>query len=176
MVDLRATLTDVVVVRRRTESDLDVLEQLTARVRAADDYPTYLPDDDYRRFLTRPAQLAAWVAELDERICGHVALRPESSPTVMRVLRDAGIVGDVGVVARLLVDPDARRRGVAQELLQVARTAAVTQQRAPVVEVVESAQAAIAMYRSAGWVEVGRTSLLLPDGRQLRGLVFAAGD
>jgi GNAT superfamily N-acetyltransferase len=164
----------VVVVRRRTEADLEVLGQLTARVRAADDYPTYLPDDDYRRFLKRPAQLAAWVAELDGRICGHVALNPGASPAVMRALHDAGIVGDVGVVARLLVDPDARRRGVARDLLQTARAEAVAQQRAPVLDVVESAQAAIALYRSAVWVEVGPTSLLLPDGRELRELVLAA--
>jgi ribosomal protein S18 acetylase RimI-like enzyme len=164
----------VVVVRRRTDGDLDALEQLTGRVRATDDYPTYLPGDDYRRFLTRPAQLAAWVAELEGRICGHVALNPEASPAVMRVLRDAGIVGDVGVVARLLVDPDARRRGVARELLQTARAEAVSRRRAAVLDVVESAHAAIAMYRGAGWVEVGRTSVVLPDGRELGELVFAA--
>jgi GNAT superfamily N-acetyltransferase len=169
-----ARLADVVEVRRRTDGDLDVLEQLTARVRAADDYPTYLPDEDYRRFLTQPAQLAAWVAELDDRICGHVAVNPESSPAVMRVLRDAGIAGNVGVVARLLVDPDARRRGVARELLQTARAEAVAQQRTPVLDVVESSHAAVAVYRSAGWVEVGRASLVLPDGRELRELVFAA--
>jgi len=50
----------------------------------------------------------------------------------------------------------------------------VAQQRAPVLDVVESAHAAIALYRSAGWVEVGRTSLSLSDGRELRELVFAA--
>jgi len=164
----------VVVVRRRTDGDFDAHEQVTTRVRAADDYPRYLPGDDYHRFLTRPAPLAAWVAELNDRICGHVALTAGSSPAVMRVLRDAGIADEVGVVARLLVDPDARRLGIARDLLQTARAEAVAQQRAPVLDVVESAHAAIALYRSAGWVEVGRTPLLLPDGRELRELVFAA--
>ena len=169
-----ARLTDAFVVRRRTDGDLDVLEQVTARVRAADDYPTYLPGDDYRRFLTRPAPLAAWVAELDDRICGHVAFSARSSPAVVGVLRDAGITGEVGVVARLLVDPGTRRLGIARELLHTARAEAVAQQGAAVLDVVESSHAAIALYWSAGWVEVGRTSLLLPDGRQLRELVFAA--
>ena len=48
------------VVRRRTDVDLDALAQVVARVRAADDYPTYLPGDDYHRFLTRPEPLEAY--------------------------------------------------------------------------------------------------------------------
>jgi hypothetical protein len=43
-----------------------------------------------------------------------------------------------------------------------------------VLEVVESQHAAIALYRRSGWGEVGRTSLSLPDGRDLSELVFAA--
>ncbi len=164
-----------IIIRRRTDRDLDALERITACVRAVDDYPTYLhDDDDYRRFLTRQASLAAWVAELDHRVCGHVALNPESSPAVMRVLRDAGIVGAVGAVARLLVDPAARRRGVARQLLQTARDEAVAQHRAAVLDVLESSHAAIALYRRAAWVEVGRTAVLLPDGREVGELVFAA--
>ena len=162
----------VVVVRRRTDDDLAALVQITARVRATDDYPTYLPDDDYHRFLTRPVSLEAWVAERDGRICGHVALNAQTSPSAMQVLRDTDIDGPIGAVARLLVDPDFRRQGVAGELLQTVRTAARSQQRAPVIEVVESSHAAIALYRSAGWVELGQTTLSLPDGRELSELVF----
>jgi ribosomal protein S18 acetylase RimI-like enzyme len=90
----------------------------------------------------------------------------------MQVLHDHGIVGPLGAIARLLVDPDARGRGFARALLQTARSAAVTQHRVPVLEVVESSQAAIALYRRSGWVEVGRASLALPDGGELRELVF----
>jgi GNAT superfamily N-acetyltransferase len=163
------------VVRRRTDIDLDALAQVVARVRAADDYPTYLPGDDYHRFLTRPEPLEAWVSEWDARICGHVALNAQPSPGAMQVLHDAGIVGPLGAIARLLVDPDARGRGIARALLQTARSAAVTQHRVPVLEVVESSHAAIALYRRSGWVELGRTALALPDGRELRELVFASG-
>ena len=167
------TLTGVMVVRRRTDVDLDALAQVVARVRAADDYPTYLPGDDYHRFLTRPEPLEAWVFEWDARICGHVALNAQPSPGAMQVLHDGGIVGPLGAIARLLVDPDARGRGIARALLQTAASAAVTQHRVPVLEVVESSHAAIALYRRSGWVELGRASLALPDGRELRELVFA---
>jgi GNAT superfamily N-acetyltransferase len=162
------------VVRRRTDVDLDALAQVVARVRATDAYPTYLSGHDYHRFLTRPEPLEAWVSEWDARICGHVALNAQPSPGAMQVLREAGIVGPVGAIARLLVDPDARGRGIARALLGTARSAAVTQHRVPVLEVVESSHAAIALYRRSGWVEVGRTALALPDGRDLRELVFAS--
>ena len=162
----------MVVVRWRTVEDFAALVQITARVRATDDYPTYLPDDDYHRFLSRPESLQAWVAERDGRICGHVALNAQASSGVMQLLRDAHVDGPIGAVARLLVDPAFRRQGVAGELLQTARAAAQSQQRTPVIEVVESSHAAIALYRSAGWVELGRTALLLPDGRVLSELVF----
>jgi len=163
-----------VFVRPRTDADLDALEQVAARVRAADDYPTYLPGDDYRRFLTRPAPLEAWVAEWDGRVCGHVALTERSSPAVVEVLRQAGVAGTLGVVARLLVDPDVRRRGIARSLLQTARTAAVAEQRVPVLDVVDSHHAAVALYRRSGWVELGRAAVTLPDGRELHELVFTA--
>ena len=78
-------LSGVVVVRRRTDDDLAALVQITARVRATDDYPTYLRGDDYNRFLTRPESLEAWVAERDGRICGHVALNAQVSPGAMQV-------------------------------------------------------------------------------------------
>ena len=166
-------LSDVAVVRRRTDDDLAALVQITAQVRATDDYPTYLPGDDYHRFLSRPESLQAWVAEQDGRICGHVALNAQASPGAMQVLRDAGISGPIGAVARLLVDPRFRRLGVAGELLQTVRAAALSQQRMAMIEVVESSHAAIALYRSAGWVELGRATLSLPDGRELSELVFA---
>ena len=161
------------VVRRRTDVDLDALAEVVARVRAADAYPIYVPGDEYHRFLTRPEPLEAWVSEWDARICGHVALNAQPSPGAMQVLHDAGIVGPLGAIARLLVDPDSRGRGIARALLLTARSAAVAQRRVPVLEVVESSHAAIALYRRSGWVEVGRTSLALPDGHELRELVFA---
>ena len=163
----------MLVVRRRTDVDLVALAQLVERVREADDYPTYLPGDDYHRFLTRPKPLEAWVSEWDARVCGHVALNARASPGAMQVLHDAGIGGPLGAIARLLVDPDLRGRGIARALLQTARSAAVAQHRVPVLEVVESSPAAIALFRRSGWVEVGRAALALPDGRELRELVFA---
>ncbi|MGH9920395.1 MAG: GNAT family N-acetyltransferase, partial [Nitrososphaerales archaeon] len=134
-------------VRARTTADLDDLVEVAARVRAVDLYPLYLPDDDLHRFLTRPVPLSAWVAEVDHRVVGHVSLNSESNPQVMKVLRQSGITGDVGVVARLLVEPAARRRGLGALLLEQARSEAEAQGRTPVLDVVASATSAIALYR-----------------------------
>jgi len=78
--------------------------------------------------------------------------------------------------ARLLVDPDFRRRGVARALMQTARSAAVADQRVPVLEVVDSPPAAIAVYRDSGWVQIGRLSVPLQDGGVLHGLVFTSDE
>ena len=107
------------------------------------------------------------MAEWHGHVCGHVALTERSSPAVMAVLRRAGIDGAIGVVARLLVDPDVRRRGVGRALLQTAQSAAVAQHRLAVLDVVGSHRAAVALYRGAGWVELGGAAASLPDGREL---------
>ena len=156
-------MTGVLVVRRRTDVDLDALAQVVARVRAADDYPTYLPGDDYHRLLTRPEPLEAWVSEWNSDICGHVALNTQPSPGAMQVLHDAGIVGPLGAIARLLVDPDVRA-GVSPERCCKRRNPRRSEASPPVLEVVESSHAAIALYRQSGWVELGRTSLALRTG------------
>jgi GNAT superfamily N-acetyltransferase len=92
----------------------------------------------------------------------------------MEVIRQAGIVGAIGVIARLLVDPDVRRQGIARALLQTARAAAVSQNGVPVLDVVETDHAAVALHRRSGWVELGRVAVSLPEGRELHELVFAA--
>ena len=113
------------VVRRRTDVDLDALAQVVARARAADTYPIYLPGDDYHRFLTRPEPLEAWVSEWDARICGHVALNAQPSPGAMQVLHDVGIVGPLGAIALAAGRSQRPRgRGIARALLLMVRTPA----------------------------------------------------
>ena len=85
-------------VRPRLSRDLEALVEVAARVRDRDGYPAYLPHDDFHGFLTTPAAVAAWVAEVDDTVVGHVALNFESHPAAMAVLRGAGIAGDLRVV------------------------------------------------------------------------------
>ena len=80
------------------------------------------------------------MSEWNYDICAHVALNAQPSPGAMQVLHDAGIVGPLGAIARLLVDPVVRRRGIGRALLRTARSEPVTQHRIPVLEVVESSR------------------------------------
>ncbi len=161
-------------IRARAAVDLTPLVDVAARVRARDGYPAYLPGGDFQRFLTRPPALAAWVVEVDGQVAGHVSLLTESHHQAMAVVRSSGITGEVGVVARLLVDPRFRRRGLGARLLEQARSEAVVRGLVPVLDVVASATAAVGLYRARGWAEIGRCTFALPAGPSVEELVFAA--
>ena len=93
--------------------------RLTRVAHELDRYPMFLPID-FRRFISAPDALAAWVAEDDGEVIGHVALRPSSSEAVLAMAVEVLRVPPdrLGVVARLLVSPEHRRRGVARSLLR----------------------------------------------------------
>ena len=158
-------------IRLRTGSDIDELVALASRVRAIDGYPVYLPNGDFHRFLSTSQALAAWVAEAGGRIVGHVATKSDSNQVVMNVVRGAGIGGEIGVIARLLVDPSTRRQGIGAKLLDVARSHIVALDRTPVLSVVAGAAPAISLYRRTGWSEIGEATFEMP-GQTVTELVF----
>jgi ribosomal protein S18 acetylase RimI-like enzyme len=92
----------------------------------------------------------------------------------MDVIRAAGISGEVGVVARLLVDPGARRMGMGTQLLEQARLHLASQGRKPVLDVVASSSA-VSLYRRLGWRELGTPTFRVSD-QPMSELVFAAPD
>jgi GNAT superfamily N-acetyltransferase len=136
------------VIRPRSDGDWDQLIRLAREVRRVDGYPVYLPDDDFERFLREPPSLAAWVAENDDGIAGHVAL-------------NAHCVG-----------PDRRRKGTDGYLLDHAAAAARGLGLIPVLDVVDDFKAAIALYRNAGWTSIGDVLVHLPDGTNVAEIVF----
>lgn len=77
--------------------------------------------------------------------------------------RDAG---ELAGVVRLFVDPAARRTGNARELLDTAAAHAVSGNLNAVLDVVDDARAAIALYEQSGWRLVGRESATwsMPSG------------
>lgn len=160
-------------IRPRREEDLQGLVHLVARVRDLDGYPPFLPGNDFHSFLTEPAPLASWVADSDNRVVGHVALNGETHPGAIAVARDAGVAGDLGVVARLFVDPAVRRRGYGKLLLERAVGEAVSQGRAPILDVQATAASAIALYRSDGWQELGRCTLAMSGEAPIEEVIFA---
>jgi GNAT superfamily N-acetyltransferase len=157
-------------IRPRSPVDMADLVELAATVRAVDGYPVILPDDDLARFLTHPTPFGGQRAA--GRPVGHVATGPHSNQPMMDVIRAAGISTEVGVVARLLVDPGLRRTGIATQLLEQARLSIASLGRTPVLDVVASSPA-VALYRRAGWRELGMATVR-GSGQTISELVFAS--
>ncbi|MEM9515385.1 MAG: GNAT family N-acetyltransferase [Actinomycetota bacterium] len=151
--------------RRRHAADLEQLEILARRVHTVDGYPIYLPDGDFRRFLMQPQSLNGWVATHDDKIIGHVALNATTSKPVMDAVADLNDDRPAVYVARLLVDPSSRRSGAGRTLLKLALDEAVSNERLPVLDVVDTPTAApaIALYRAEGWAETARVRFDLGD-------------
>lgn len=162
---LRAGRLGCVQLRERHAADLERLEILARRVHAVDRYPIYLPNGDFRRFLTQPQPLSAWVATHDDEIIGHVALNATTSKPVMDAVADLNDDRPAVYVARLLVDPGSRRSGAGRALLKQALHEAVSRDRLPVLDVVDTPTAApaMALYRAEGWAETARVSFDLGD-------------
>ncbi len=146
-------------VRERSDADLDDCVQLALVVHESDRYPMLLPDD-LRRFVAAPDALAAWVAEKDGQIIGHAALRPTSSAAVVAMASEAlELPADrLAVVARLLVSPQYRRHGVGRTLLEIACREAHSRGLWPILDVETHRQAAIAMYDRCGWTRAGQVT------------------
>jgi GNAT superfamily N-acetyltransferase len=165
-----------VIVRRRREADLDRCAQLAQEVQSVDGYPPYLQKGDLGLFIESSDAMAVWVAETDGDLVGHVALHARSSDAVMDL---ASAVADrppdrFGVVARLFVSPEARRRGVGRTLLRTAEAHAVGLGLYPILDVVTRFQSAITLYEQCGWARAGTVILTLPDGSALEEFVYFA--
>ena len=150
-------------IRPRLESDLPACVTALAGVHETDRYPARWPADP-QGWLTPDEMLGAWIVADGPVVLGHVALtRPDS------VLADA--VGlpeaEAAAVARLFVAVEARRSGLAAELLAHAAKAAIGEGLRPVLEVESGAAAAIALYERAGWRFAGSATAdwIAPDGR-----------
>ncbi len=161
-------------IRPRVAADLEDCERLAQVVHDVDGYPPYLPDGDLGRFILSSDALAAWVAELDDEIVGHVVLNPRSSETVMARASEMTRLEatSLAVVARLLVSPKARRKGVGRSLVMTAADAATNIGRCPILDVATRFAAAIALYAASGWICAGEVRVTFRDGTTLDEYVF----
>jgi len=162
-----------VAVRGRRPSDLGPCLELAHVVRDLDGYPPRGPVD-LERFLAPPHELAAWVAETDGTVVGHVALHETGSPMTMALASPhTGRAPDgLAVVARLLVGPAARRGGAARALLERAAADAHGRGRQPVLDVATHFAAAVGLYESCGWVRAGAVTIEFDDAPRLDCYVY----
>ncbi|MFD9436575.1 GNAT family N-acetyltransferase [Streptomyces sp. NPDC060002] len=126
-------------VRPRLPADLDGCVAVLAPVHAHSGCPVDRPDRP-APWLTPGALLAAWVAELDGRVVGHVGLCGAEKEDVAANLWDGRTAP--AVISRLYVAPEARGHGVGAALLARAVGAARARDLHPVLDVVATDPAA----------------------------------
>ncbi len=147
---------------------------IASLVHDLDGYPPYLPTD-LRGFLAWPDAYGAWVVETAGEIVGHVALHRGSSSPAVRALAGRAPsppVDRLGVVARLFVDPSARRAGVGERLLETASREAVARGLWPVLDVATQLRGAIRLYERCGWSRAGEVTVDLRRGFTLDEFVY----
>jgi ribosomal protein S18 acetylase RimI-like enzyme len=161
-------------VRPRRPEDLAACVALAAEVHRVDGYPSFLGDGGLDRFVDPEDAMATWVATLDGDVVGNVALRPRSAPPSVAAAELALGVGadQLGFVARLMVAPRARRRGIARRLLDTVEGAARHRGLVPVLDVVTRDVAAVALYRASGWQDLGEHTFTMRNGDPLVLRVF----
>lgn len=171
------TLESPLRVRPRAAADLTGCARALAEVHARDAYPLDWPADP-AGWLSPPSLIAAWVAERDGEVAGHVALcragAGDTAPAVWSARRDVG-PGTTAVVGRLFVAPAARGHGTGALLLATAADEARRRALHPVLDVVASDTAATALYERAGWTRLTTTEQRWGPGRTVTVHCYAAG-
>lgn len=142
-------------IRPRRDDDLPALALVLVEVHAVDGYPVEGVDDPLA-WLDLPNAIGAWVAELDGRPVGHVALTgPGPDDEAPHLFAEQYGPAPTAVLGRLFVSPTARGQGLAERLARTAIDAAAGDGRRPVLDVMQKDRAAIRLYERLGWTSLG---------------------
>jgi ribosomal protein S18 acetylase RimI-like enzyme len=158
-----------VVVRRREAEDVAAVAELIMRQQPVTRYPFRNPlPFPVEEFVVRRGELAAWVAEVEGRVTGHVSVLdvtdhpvgPEWSAAAGRP------VEELAAVSVLVVDLDLGRQGIGTALMDACESHLAEMGRVPVLEVVADAHSrALGLYLKRGWEVVGEVRPhWLPEG------------
>lgn len=160
------------IIRPRTSADVPGCVALMDLTHAEDGYPRY--HHDWSVFLASPSKAAAWVAERDGEIVGHVAVhRSGDEPTFPLAQQATGRPPErLAVLARLMISPRARRQGLARRLIETATAYAAQHDLRLVLDVLQETGDAIALYEGLGWRRLGELILPLDDWPELQLWVY----
>lgn len=143
-----------VTIRERRPEDLPALVTLLAEQQPTSSYPVRWPlPFPVERFLVRPSERRAWVAEEDGVLLGHVAVGDPEELTA-RFAAGTGATA-FGMVSVLFTALAARGRGAGGLLLDTAVAWIRARGEVPALDVVPTHDTALAIYRARGWAEVG---------------------
>lgn len=140
-------------VRQRADGDVEECVQVLAEVHQLDGYPVNWPDQP-GEWLSSGPPLRSWVAELEGRLVGHVSLSQGGDGDLAPILwseRNGAAPGMTAVVGRLFVAPQARGHRIGALLIGQAVAEARRRGLHPVLDVVASDTAAVALYERLDW-------------------------
>ena len=144
-----------VTIRERRPEDVPALAVVLAGQQPTSQYPIQWPlDIPVGDFLVRPGEEKAWVAELDGRVVGHVAVYMLDGDLREHFVAAIG-TDDLAELAVLFVAADVIGTGVGGLLHDTAVDWIVGTGRQPVLDVVPAHARAVEVYRHRGWEAVG---------------------
>ncbi|MFE3828740.1 GNAT family N-acetyltransferase [Streptomyces sp. NPDC059092] len=122
--------------------------------------------------------LGAWVAIVDSRVVGHVAITRPSGEGVVELWneQDEGGERGVGVLVRLFVLADARNRSIGKSLVRAAVNYAATNDLRLVLDVMVKDDSAIRLYERLGWRRIGRITHPFGEGQRQEALAYVSPD
>ncbi|MGV9885350.1 GNAT family N-acetyltransferase [Streptomyces sp. NPDC003006] len=162
------------IIRERSTGDLPDAASALVAVHATDGYPVEGVDQP-EAWLTSPGSIRSWVAELDDRIVGHIAIStPQGEDSVRLYVDQTGEPKErVAVLARLFVHPEARGRSAGERLVREAREYAQREGLHLVGDVMAKDKAAIRLYERLGCRIIGTTTHTYGNGQQTPAVCFA---
>ena len=162
-------------IRPRVDADVAACVRLMRQTHLGDRYPRFWPAAP-EAFLVDPAEVAAWVAEVDGAVVGHVALHDAAGHVTLPAARRAtGRSPDqLAVLARLLVDPTVRGAGLGRGLHDVALAYVADRGQRGVLDVVTDDPALERRYQRWGWVRLEPLTITAHSGDLLDLWVYLA--
>lgn len=161
------------VIRPIEEEDVPDAAAALVQVHSTDGYPVEGIDRP-TEWLKPPGVIQAWVAVLDGRIVGHVAImRPRGEDAVSIWQKQSGEDGaHIGVLARLFVLRDARKHSAGASLMRSAMDYAQDHDLRLVLDVMTKDEAAIRLYERLGWHFIGGASHQYGDGQRIQAVCY----
>jgi len=163
------------VVRLRTEDDVDACVEMLKHVHALDGYPVEGAAMARSWITSDAADLRAWVAELDGQIVGHaIVSRDQEGNAAADMWRNKHPNDTAALLQRLFVSPSARKAGVGRRLIETAISYSVQNDLHLVLNVMVKDTAAIRLYERMGWSCIGSAAHHFGERQQMDAVCYAA--
>ncbi len=163
------------IIRPLEEADLPGAASVLVEVHATDGYPVEGVADP-EGWLRSAETLAAWVAEADRKIVGHVGvMRPHGEDAVSLWIQQSGEdEKNIAVLGRLFVLKEARKHALGEGLTRAAMDYAQRKSLRLVLDVMAKDTAAIRLYERLGWHKIGDATHRYGDRQEVNAICYVA--